>query len=224
MRGIGEFLVSAYALLSEQVGISARETRRPVFIMDIYHEMVLSSIAHHVMKPDSPAMRGIFHEAALHPDNAPLMQQGEQLAHLLLKSVLVHIKPDAYAVLASVGNNTRHINLWDDLCGISVVAGARLVPFPVEEHIRDMVLGTEVYVAQSRLSGKRCAAHDGSGLDPLCRIGYLAGRVQVVDDIAMLKQLGVALCRDDNLPGRGVVGHDIHGRVHRSGERTGFRR
>ena len=152
------------------------------------------------------------------------MQQGEQLAHLLLKSVLVDIEPYAHPVLASVGHHTRHINLWNHLRGIAVVAGARLIPLPVEEHIGDIVLGTEINVAQCCFCGKCRTAHNGSGLYPLCRIGYLAGRVQVVDDIAMLKQLGVALCRDDNLPGRGVVGHDIHGRVHRSGERTGFRR
>ena len=214
VRGIGELLVAADALLGEKVGEGAREARRSVFVVDVHEQMVLGGKAHKVMKPSGPTVRSILHEATLHARDAPLAEHGEEFAGLLHQCVLVDVEPHAHALRARVAAHLGHIEPRDHLRGIAVVAGARLIPFPVEEHIADVVLSTEIDGGASALHRQRGLAHDSAGHDPLGGVGNLARRVEHVHQLVALEQLSRRIGGEDHFPRRGVVRDDVHGTVH----------
>src|SRR5688572_12506196 len=77
--GIRHFFVTAYTFLCQQVGIRSAETCRPVFIMNIHHQMVAGTFLNCFMQPFCPAMRAYIHKAEFYPGNSPFFIKWQQL-------------------------------------------------------------------------------------------------------------------------------------------------
>ena len=100
------------------------------------------------------------------------------------------------------------------------MARTRHIPEPVEEHVWDIVLGTEVDVLHSRLCGEGGAAHDLSRPHPFLRILDSAWRIEILHYVVVFNQLRRTVGRHYDLPGSGVVCHYVYRRVHHRFERS----
>ena len=128
--------------------------------------------------------------------------------------MLVDVEPHLDALLLGVGQHAGHVDFGSGLRSVADERGDGQVPLPADEQVRDVVLHAEVDVPDAAVGSQRHAAHALAGLHPVSSIGNLARLVQVVDDVAVLQEFTVGLARQNHLPGRGGVGHHIHGRVH----------
>ena len=213
MRSVGKFLIPPYPFLSEQVRISTAETGWTELIMNINQQFVFGSQTNHIMQPSSPTMTGILYETGFHTYNSPLMQQWKKLMHLFHQGMLIDIHPYTYPFFFTVCNDTQHVQFGNHLCGISVMRSTRHIPLPVEQHIRNMMGGTEINCGYGPFGGNSRFTHNLSGPDPV-RIGYLTRRIQILDDIIVFQQFSRFIGCHDNFPWGGVISDNIHRTVH----------
>ena len=176
--------------------------------------MILGSQTNQVVQPRGPAMAGILHKARLDTDNAPLAQQRKKFACLFHQCVLVDVQPDAYTFFPAVSYHTRHVDFGHYLCSIAIVRSAGHVPLPVEQHVGNAVLRTEVDGGYGSFGRNSCFTHNFARLHPLVGIVYCTRRIQILYDVVMLQQVARTVGCHNHFPGCGIVGHDVHRTVH----------
>ena len=71
--GIRHLLVAAYALLCHEVGVGAAPSRRAILVVNIYHYVVVGTLAHGTMQPCGPLLRTYLNKAELDAADAPLV-------------------------------------------------------------------------------------------------------------------------------------------------------
>ena len=133
--------------------------------------------------------------------------------HLFHQGMLIDIHPYTYPFFFTVCNDTQHVQFGNHLCGISVMRSTRHIPLPVEQHIRNMMGGTEINCGYGPFGGNSRFTHNLSGPDPV-RIGYLTRRIQILDDIIVFQQFSRFIGCHDNFPWGGVISDNIHRTVH----------
>ena len=111
MIGVRHTFVAADALLCHQVWIRPAETGRPVFIMDIDHEVVPGGFHDRFMEPCCPAMRPHMHESEFQPGDTPLLIQREDLVELLFESPVVHIQNHPDTVFPTLADNAVEVQI-----------------------------------------------------------------------------------------------------------------
>ena len=71
--GIRHLLVAAYALLCHKVGIGATPNSRTILVVDVYHYMMVSTLANGIVQPCGPLLRTYLNKAKLDAADAPLV-------------------------------------------------------------------------------------------------------------------------------------------------------
>src|SRR5690606_32327912 len=67
-------LVTSNAFLGHKIRIGPRVPGRPIFIMNIYHHLVLSAFTNCLVKPGSPFLRTHVYETELNARNTPTLK------------------------------------------------------------------------------------------------------------------------------------------------------
>ena len=65
-------LVAAYSFLSHEVGVGAAPSRRTIFVVNVYHYVVVGTLAHGAMQPCCPLLRTYLNKAKLDAAEATL--------------------------------------------------------------------------------------------------------------------------------------------------------
>ena len=102
VRSVRKFFISTDSFLSQQIGIRATETCRAVFIVNVYHEMMLRALHYSFMHPFGPYLGTDLHKAKFYSCYPPRFVQRKDFVQLLLKSALVHVQENTDAPLLAI--------------------------------------------------------------------------------------------------------------------------
>ena len=175
MRGIRKFFIAANTFLSHQIRISTTKACRTVFIMDVYHQPIISTLFHGFVHPFCPHLRTYLHKPKLNSRNSPWFIQRKYLIQLLLQSPLINIEHNSDAMLLRISNHffqfqciyfriPTRIKCYSS--GIWSLIILKTIPTGIKVDILQIPFYSKVYQSFSTFCGQGHFTHHFSRFNP----------------------------------------------------------
>ena len=211
--GIRHLLVAAYALLCHKVGICAAPTSRTILVVDVYHDVVIGTLANGIVQPCGPLLRTYLNKAKLDAADTPLVIERKYAVKILIQSTLIDIHPYADALALGILAELWHIK-------IAVVCNFKCrrthlhlgtIPSGIKLDVLQATVDTEVDCLHSRLHIQTAHTKSLAGTNPV-GVRYLARGIEVEHHLLVVDKVDRLIAHHDVSP-RHVVGCDDVGRI-----------